>query len=163
MKSVDRDGIESQYLWGWKRDAYTYVHTNRADLYSHMYTLADGYADPYVQEREILAYNATLPGMGLVKAGFMAQLCFGVAGCIDSNNVHRLQLGREQWLRADSYKAVGPKTKAKYLDQYQSMLATAGGCEALWDDWCIFVHSRGRGNYNSAEHVSELHCEALGL
>lgn len=164
MKDVDREGIESKFLWGWKRDAYSYIHAHKEAVHRDMLSYYfEGNADPVRQERELLAYGATLPGMGLVKAGFMAQLCFGVAGCIDSNNVHRFQLGREQWLRADSYKAVGPKTKARYLDQYQSMLAVAGGCEALWDDWCIFVHSRGRGNYNSAEHVSQLHVEALGL
>lgn len=163
MKDVDRSGIESRFLWGWKRDAYSFIDQNKTTVHRDMALLYDGSADPVRQEREILAYGATMPGMGLVKAGFMAQLCFGVGGCIDTHNVNRFQTGRAQFLRADSYKRVSPGTKAKYLTEYQSLLASAGGCEALWDDWCIYVHSRGRGSYNSAEHVSQLHVEALGL
>jgi hypothetical protein len=162
MKSVDREQIESRFLWGWKADAYSYIQEHKGLVHRDMLALADC-ADPIRMEREIIAYGATMPGMGLVKAGFMAQLCFGMGGCIDTHNVNRFQIGRAQFLRADSYKAVSPGTRSKYLDQYQSLLASAGGCEALWDDWCIYVHSRGRGNYNSAEHVSQLHVEALGL
>lgn len=168
LKDVKREGEDSRFLWGWKRDAYTYMYTNRATLYTHMYTLYDSSADPAVQERELLAYCAELPGLGLVKAGFVLQLVFGIGGCIDGHNVFRFQLaeGRKtlpQYLRACAYKRAKPATKARYIQEYQQMLSNAGGTEGLWDDWCIYVHSRNRGTYSSAYEVSAMHCAALGI
>lgn len=167
MKDVDREGIESKYLWGFKRDAYEHMIKNREPIYHDAMELSH-IPDPEIAERQLLAYFAAMPGLGLVKAGFVLQLAFGLGGCVDGHNVKRFELdkGRKslpQFLRANQYKAVKPATRARFIDQYQALLKIAGGCEDLWDDWCIYVQSRAPGRYASAHEVSELHCTSLGI
>lgn len=167
MKSIDREGIESKFLWGFKRDAYEYVQKNKLAIYSDARELAFT-ADDNRAERELLAYFAAMPGLGLVKAGFVTQLAFGLGGCIDGHNVRRFELlkGRKSlpiYMKAWHYKKARPAKQAEYVSMYQSLLKRAGGCQALWDDWCIYLRSRAPAKYHSADYVSELHCIALGV
>jgi hypothetical protein len=129
MKDVDREGIESKYLWGFKRDAYEYMQKNKEQIYSDAMNLAS-IPDPEIAERELLAYFAAMPGLGLVKAGFVLQLCFSLGGCIDTHNVKRFECdnGRRslpQFLRASEFKSAKPSTKARFLNQYQDLLKRA--------------------------------------
>jgi len=167
MKDIDREGIESKFLWGFKRDAYQHVQDNKASIYNDAMELSCT-ADPDQAERELLAMFGAMPGLGLVKGGFVTQLAFGLGGCIDGHNVNRFKVlaGRKAlpiYLRAWHYKRSRPAKRAEYLTAYQALLRRAGGCEALWDDWCIYLRSRFPAKYESADYVSRLHCEALGL
>lgn len=167
MKSIDREGIESRYLWGFKRDAFEWLQSNKAAVYNDAMELSC-IPDPAIAERELLAMFGELPGLGLVKGGFAAQLAFGLGGCIDGHNVRRFEVleGRKSlpiFMKAWHYKKARPAKKAEYVSAYQALLQRAGGCEALWDDWCIYLRSRSPAKYESADYVSELHCIALGV
>jgi hypothetical protein len=119
--------------------------------------------DRVYRERTLVALFASIPGIGLVKGGFAAQLAFNVGGCIDMHNLERLGF-RGADIRSDLFKCA--KTEAgrkKRLDIYMDLLAIAGGCEMLWNDWCAYLAEREPVRYRDAAHVSRLHCEALGL
>lgn len=167
MKDIDREGIDSKFLWGFKRDAFEYMRANKAAIYDDAMELSL-IPDPEIAERELLAYFGQMPGLGLVKAGFVLQLCFGLGGCIDTHNITRFQVmaGRKSlpaFMRATAYKRAKPATRAAHLSAYQALLKQAGGCAGLWDDWCIYLRSRAPAKYHSADYVSELHCTALGV
>ena len=113
--------------------------------------------------RELLMYFAGLPGLGLVKGGFVAQLCFGVAGCLDTHNItiHGLQ---PSTFAAHRFKgARTEKTKRKLVAHYVELCRALGGAGKLWDNWCQYVADKRPGIYNDADHVSKLHCEAIGV
>jgi hypothetical protein len=162
MEDIDENGAHSEYLWGWKREAYMFVDENQQTIFDNAMALYDGHADPIVCERELIAYFATLPGLGLVKGGFVVQLAFGLGGCIDRHNV--AMLGADvNLLRADLFKNGSHKARAKRLDKYQALLASAGGTEMLWDNWCEYVADKFPNIYESGFAVSRLHVEALRL
>lgn len=48
----------------------------------------------------LVRYLAMLPGLGLVKAGFIAQIAYGAAGCLDTINCERLDL--PPWFNGNS-------------------------------------------------------------
>lgn len=160
MRDLDQKGSKSGVLWGWKREAFSYVQDHKERIYSDAMELF-AIADPYEAERQLLAYFAELPGFGLVKGGFVVQLAFGLGGCLDTHNVVRFGLNINHFKSTRFKNAKRWSTRYKVVDLYQSLLAAAGGCETLWNEWCSYV-AENQG-YGSAFEVSALHCEALGL
>jgi hypothetical protein len=159
LPDVRKLGSASRFLWGWKSSAYEWAQANKLAIYDALIS--------HSGERERLSYLAECPGLGLVKAGFMVQLCFGEGGCIDTHNVERLSLSDKrrslpQFLRAQAFKKAAPKTRARYLDQYQELLEQCGGAQWLWDDWCEYVAEMFPVRYRNADYVSELHLAAIG-
>lgn len=167
MRDVRELGDNSRFLWGMKANGYRAYMAKRDAIYNDAMELWR-LADPERAERELLAYFATLDGVGLVKAGFMVQLCFGMGGCLDTHHIVRFGLADNRthppaWMRAWHYKKAKPARKSAYLDAYLAALKMGGGCEGLWDDWCHHVAHVWPVRYRDAYHVSALHCEALGL
>jgi hypothetical protein len=162
MASLRELGGNSPFLWGYKREAYTYIAANLEGIYADTMEML-AIADPERREREALAYFAMLPGFGIAKGGFVVQLVFGQAGCIDTNNVNRFNVLAEDrkrepsWLRADEFKR-RPRQRANYLDAYLSAVANMGGTADLWDTWCEFVAER---DFADAEDISALHLLAI--
>lgn len=143
-------------LWGSKGAGFDYMSKHGAALYADVVAL-EGDADAQ------LARVADVPGLGLVKAGFVLQLAFGVSGCLDSHNITRL--GLDQKLLALDKKA-SPKLRAKKAAAYNTLCAQLGGTEVLWDEWCEYAYTNGKGNasrYVDGDDVSREHVRALGL
>ncbi len=111
------------------------------------------------REDALVAYVADLPGFGLAKAGFVAQLAFGCSGCLDSHNIERF--GLNVWTFAH-FKRKGPRARVRQLELYRRTVAECGGTEALWDTWCDYVGERD-SRYPNGFHVSELHAWAFYL
>lgn len=108
---------------------------------------------------ELTAFFAALPGLGLVKAGFVAQLAFGVSGCLDSHNLERF--GLSVWTFAH-YKRRQERGRARMVERYVTEVEKRGGTAGLWDDWCAYVAERD-SKYKDAAHVSECHPWAFHL
>jgi hypothetical protein len=164
MLDVNKKGFQSKYLWGVKAVAWQNLNDRKPEVYDMAMTLYDAYPNPDHASSELLLYLASLPGLGLVKGGFVAQLAFGLVGCLDSHNAKRFGLTRSQ-LSASSFKdARTRKTKSDKVHAYLGLCAELGGCAGLWDSWCSYVASRDTyGTGSSAHDVSKLHLDALGL
>lgn len=162
VKDFKRLGSQSVFAFSGKAPALDWLADNEATLYRDAMSIVDAAPDPDRLAREATFYFATLPGLGLVKGGFMAQLAFGVSGCLDSHNAARFGL-RPSMLRADSFKSAALKTRWRRLDAYLSAVNDCGGTELLWDEWCAYVAERAPQRYGSAYAASALHCSALGL
>ena len=150
-----RDG-DRRPLWGSKAAGFDYLAEHGEALYADVMAL-EGDIDAQ------LARVADVPGLGLVKAGFVLQLAFGVSGCLDSHNINRLGLDAKVLTLA---KNASPKLRAKKAAAYNALCEQLGGTEILWNDWCEYAYAHGRGNasrYVDGDDVSREHVRALGL
>ena len=120
-----------------------------------------------------LSYCARQRGLGWAKAGFLLQLAYGEAGCIDSVNLDLYGVPEKFLKRANRGKAKRQSTIDRTAKWYIRKCADLGGAEKLWDRWCREVYTRSigqgregqqsRGMYTSPDHVSAYHCFAVGL
>lgn len=109
---------------------------------------------------EIVSTLTHIPGIGFVKAGFIAQLVYGVSGCIDTHNCSRYGIDPETW---------HCRTEAAYRKArvggaaagYNRLCASLGGTAQLWDTWCEYVAARGTAGTYDADAVSALHLAPL--
>lgn len=143
MRQVDAAGHKAQALWGYKRGAYDYLRKNKFSLWGAM-------LEARLPENALEIVSA-VPGIGIVKAGFVAQMMGFDIGCLDTRNIQRLGLNPREW-RSDGepYKnTLAFKRKiARYVEY------TYGRAEELWDDWCTDV----AGVYKvTAEEISRDH------
>ncbi len=162
MEDIDVEGLASIHLWGYKRAAYEWFDDNKDQVYQTAMAIYDGHADPADCEHELLKYFATLPGLGLVKGGFVIQLCFGLSGCIDRHNIARFGIPKRQFDASRFNAARMQSTRNRIVRQYHEVVAKGGGTQALWDGWCAYVAEKQSAVHESAWAVSRLHCEAIG-
>jgi len=165
MQVVNDKGLDAPCLWGVKAQAWRKLGDIRGKVFEHAMLLNDVHPNPDHAASELLAYFASLPGLGLVKGGFVAQLAFGLVGCLDTHNINRYGL-KQSAFSAHSYKGAKTiQTKQRKVNHYLELCANLGGCEGLWDSWCEYVHTSSMfGNtYENADHVSAMHCHAFGI
>ena len=156
----DGDNDVTGILFGWKYAAFNSIWTNRERLY----TQCEHYAETLEGNdlaAAIIDCIASEPGYGLVKAGFVAQLIYGVGGCLDTHNIRRFGLKESTFAKYKTLKTA--KAKRAKLLKYVTLCSDLGGAAALWDSWCEYVYSRQPAAYRSADHVSETHLTALNL
>lgn len=109
----------------------------------------------------LVGYLATLPGLGLAKAGFAAQMVFGVSGCLDTHNLKRYGIGANTFTHFKRRRTV--RARLSFAGRYNDAVKAAGGTAALWDTWCHHIALRRPRTYLNADVVSGLHVAALGL
>lgn len=153
FKSVDDMGLESPYLFGWKRSGLAFVRANASTLRETLKAVPAGYGDA-----QALLDVATVPGLGLVKAGFVLQLVTGSAGCIDTHNMQRFGLNENAFkFGSNASDALKRKKALVYLDACWK----AGGCESLWNGWCDYVAAQQPKHWHSGFDVSAMHESAI--
>jgi hypothetical protein len=155
MRDADPSDMtgERQAAWQWIGDHAERVLGQCEDLLS-------GWHDPAECDAQLVAYLATLPGLGLAKAGFVAQLAFGRTGCLDTHNLRRFGYGAYAFAHLKRRKPAGQLALAR---KYVAAVAQCGGTGPLWDTWCQYVAERQPARYESAWQVSELHAWAFHL
>ena len=142
-------------------EAYTSVAEHFHAHYEALEFIEDGPETDRVKAAAMLDYVAGLPGFGLVKAGFVIQLAYGLAGCLDTHNLTRLGLKEHTF---EHYKRLGTaKGRRNKVSSYLDAIAASGGCGALWDDWCKWVADRQPTRWANAEAVSRIHCDAFNI
>jgi len=155
LRDFDEHGSASKFAFGHKATAIDFIDANAAEVWETADALS--LAGP----EALLSYLADLPGIGVVKGGFLAQLVWGEAGCLDMHNIERFGLDAKQFTAARFKNAKGAATRQKIIRNYLDLCADLGGVQGLWDTWCEFVAARDVINYHSADHVSRLHSEFI--
>ena len=157
MADVRKLGTRSKCLWGWKKRGYIYLRDNRKELYNHVrrYRAGKTYLDDLL--REFLK----VPGLGLPKAGFLAQLLVGDAGCLDMHNIARFDLDPKVWIIR---KLKNVDEQVREVDDkialYLKLCALCGGSEKLWNEWCEHLNDKVL-TFDNANDVSRRHWEYL--
>jgi hypothetical protein len=148
LEDVDREGRESAYLLGWKRASYVQLQLEGRALW------ADLLAIPQDRPADAMARLMSLTGLGLVKAGFVAQLMGWNVACLDSRNAEREGTPRRKW-DLDKGRAT-PRLINRKITAY--LAHTEGRAEEYWDAWCEFV---APDHKLTPEEVSALHLAIL--
>ena len=150
LKDVRENGVHSKYLWGFKKDTYKYLHANKHELYAESISRQS--------DLDLLDRWATVPGLGMVKAGFMLQLMFNKVGCIDSHNARMYDVAPSQ-LRLDPNLTL--RTRTIKLQGYLDLCERLGGSEYLWRQWCVNLADRNPNKYDDQYDVSAKHIDYL--
>lgn len=144
LERLEKVGEKSPDLFSWKLNAYRYIKRHAKQL------LADCSQD---DTRAALAAICKVPGMGLVKGGFVLQLMGHDVACLDTRNIQREERNPRAY-RSDGAKHKTTKAFQRKLDRY---LADVGGkAQHYWDVWCCYVGEQYKltGHECSAIHLS---------
>lgn len=153
-----RAGEHARSIFGAKHAGLAYVRQHAAELWErceYAYELCD---DDMAADLIVDAL-CEIPGIGPAKAGFIAQMAYGLSGCIDTHNLTRFGIP-ERAFRGREAKYSWPRVRAVIRD-YNIMIRKLGGTAALWNGWCAYLAERDPVNYATADLVSSLHLVAL--
>lgn len=161
VASVKADGEASPALFGFKARAYREVWARRAWHHYQLSEVWDMRAGDAAGGRAAVTYLTHLHGFGLAKAGFAVQCLFGASACLDTHNLERFGYGPRAF-QVFWRPNMRPATRREHVKRYSRAVDRLGGPQTLWDGWCSYVADREPDIYQSADHVSALHCEAIG-
>ena len=154
MALVREHGEHAVCLFGSKRDGYRYVVEHASVL--HAAIVEAKRTSDVIAAVDVLSL---IPGLGVVKAGFVAQ-CLGFeVACLDTHNLRRLGLPIDALKLSKSLK---PDTRRAKIVAYVDLCKRTGGAQYWWNTWCAYVVGR-RNKFASAMEVSAFQCVALGL
>ncbi|MEK9895073.1 MAG: hypothetical protein VW518_01425 [Burkholderiaceae bacterium] len=134
-----------------KREAFEYINANKKFLHKNLYS-----NDLSVAEK-ILSMTS-IPGIGIVKAGFIVQLCTGQVGCLDVHNLKMFGLTESTFKFS---KSVRQNTALAKINLYIETCQKLGGSEFLWDNWCEFIAKKYPKHFKSAEEISKMHVDLI--
>lgn len=162
VDDVRQNDYAAKSLWGWKSASLHYARANKREL--HAASMA------YVAGRKslddlILDYLA-IPGLGIVKASFLAQLTVGDGACLDTLNLRTLGLTESHF---KTPKTLQVKTIRAKIHTYNTVWRASGDSAHWWDSWCDLVAQRSHNvlgrklgsSGNGAHGVSRLHRIAI--
>lgn len=154
--SVQRMGADSQYLFGWKRQGFLTLcaEAEAIRLEANRYR-----KEPSADALDSLVQRLmVIPGLGIVKASFFAQLLVGEGACLDSHNLERLGLHVAFFKTPKSLKAA---TIAEKIKTYRLTWSARGSSAFWWDSWCDLIAAKYPKHFENGGAVSALHCLAL--
>lgn len=169
----DYNAARRQVLWGSKRKGFKYLETSQGletlETATRLAAMAKrverGVFGDVVNAMNARAAAllklADVPGLGLVKAGFVTQQAFGFGGCIDTHNL-RLYGVPDTAVQLGGVKLDG-EAAARKARAYLKLCNRLGGPARLWDAWCEFVAETQPNRYENADAVSFAHLYGLGL
>jgi len=144
-------GTASRFAWGNKKTGIDYLDENSADLYRDAMNCKN-------DSVELMTVFLRVPGLGLVKAGFLCQIFSGLVGCIDTHNIKLYDIPLST-LRYN-YKSK-PETQKKKIAKYVSLCNGLGGAVLLWSTWCDFVAALRPYNWANGAEVSKFHFDVI--
>jgi hypothetical protein len=155
MQDVLSNGRDAIALFGFKQNGYDFIQENKDSLWTRSRECEQG---AITLDDLILSYLA-IPGLGIVKSSFLAQLTVGEGACIDAHNLRVLGLG-ETAFRTPKRLTVG--SLRKRIAAYREIWSASGTSETWWDLWCDGLAARFPARYGNGAAVSKLHRVAIG-
>jgi len=154
MADVREHGETSRYLFGSKRDGYRYAVENADDLYRSVMAAVDA-------DDAVVAIDAVsaVPGLGIVKAAFVAQIVGLEVACLDTHNLRHLGLPES----AFKVGRVKPETKLKKIKRYVDVCKETGGARFWWNRWCDYVAGRRGSPLATGDAVSAFHVQCIRI
>jgi len=153
------NGLDSAFLFGSKRKGLRYAQENAGQLLNDLNAVIDEHGTDSVKAcTEAVDILFQVTGLGVVKAGFVAQ-CLGFnVGCLDSHNIVRMGLKVTDVSIRKTLKRETQRRKIKeYIELCQHM-----GTANLWNDWCSHVAGNiGNKSLTTGDEVSAFHVECI--
>ena len=120
-----------------KRNGAKYVYENRYELYADSMKIIR--SKKKGADRDFIMRWLEVPGLGIPKAAFVAQMMNGWAGCFDVHNIKKYMPDVDakkgtpnRWQTSRQSQETKNRKTVDYLDFCRDV----GGCEHLWDQWC---------------------------
>ena len=171
VPDVARYGVRSRYMPAGKAVAFEYARANKTALHLAARAFSSGESDLTALLLEYLR----IPGIGLIKASFLAQLTVGDGACMDTVNLQRMGWSYDS-LRM--HKEKGLKHWHRRIENYNAAWRAQGDSAFWWQTWCEAVAGRtmvdthktdGAGrpilrriqSFTDAAHVSRIHRLAI--
>jgi hypothetical protein len=151
VSDFDSLGAASRFAFGSKAKGIDYINANIATLYADAMAAK---SDPV----ELLNVFLRVPGLGLVKGGFAAQIFANSVGCIDTHNITLYGIPLSA-LRYDN--KLLDKTKAAKRARYVGLCDGLGGSASLWSRWCDYLAELRPNNWIDGAEVSRFHVEVI--
>jgi hypothetical protein len=151
LSDFEYSGSSSGYAFGSKREGIDYINDNYLQLWS---TARGVVGDP----EQLLSTFLQVPGLGLAKSGFAAQLFSNKVGCLDTQNLKLdgVPLGQ---LRYPKHALL--ETRVEYINRYADLCRGLGGSVKLWSAWCHYLYQLRPGNWASGGEVSYFHYQVI--
>jgi hypothetical protein len=147
---VRAHGRDSVYLFGAKRAGFDYVVEHAQALRID----AQIAHDTKNLDALLMKYLA-IPGLGLVKASFLAQLTIADGACIDLHNARRLGLTPNDLKLPKTLKDASRLAK---ISAYNATWRAHGDSEYWWNSWCDnMVGTSYNKRLASGAQVSAIH------
>lgn len=159
MQDYRKHGLSSKYVWGFKKQTLEYLLENRADLYKRLMAASRLDISKGTRDRMMMEMLTQVPGLGLVKAGFVMQMMFGRVGCIDVHNARRFRKVTPKDLTFSPTAKFA--TRLQKIDNYIDICKGHRSTEKLWDQWCDLIADKHCNHFQSGWDVSKYHLEAL--
>ena len=157
MSDYKKLGIKSRFVWGNKKKTIQYLQKKRHVLYGSMLAILASHKSQADKNHALLKLFLHVPGLGLVKAGFVVQLAVGQIGCIDSHNI------KKYGINPNTLKVpvnASPRLKDKKIAAYIELCESIG-CADLWDNWCQLIADKQAKHFASGNAVSRAHYDFL--
>ena len=151
VSSFETSGNASRFAWGCKKRGIDYLNANFETLHTDAINCK-------TSPCELMAVFLRVPGLGLVKAGFLCQIFSGLVGCIDSHNIklYKIPLSALRLTKKEK-----PETQARKIAEYVSLCDGLGGAVFLWSAWCNFVAALRPNNWDNGAAVSRFHFDVI--
>lgn len=154
MADIRENGASSKFLFGAKRAGYQYARDHASVLHAAIVEAVR--INDVVGAVDVLT---NVPGLGVVKASFVAQIVGLEVACLDGHNLKRLGLAEATFKLS---KAVKPATKRAKIAAYVKVCADTGGARHWWDSWCHYVAgNRSNRSLATGDAVSAYHAMCL--
>ncbi len=155
---VQKHGSDSRYAWGNKKAGVAYVLANQRELLRSVQNYhSTGDLNALIRD------YMDIPGLGIVKASFMAQLTVADGACLDIHNLRHLGLSVESFKMS---KTATPATYARRIGAYNAVWRDIGDSAHWWDLWCDSYAQRAQAKspvkYANGSEVSRVHRVIIG-
>ena len=160
MIDVKTNKLKAKSLWGFKKDTYTYLESNKHKMFAQVMAVINSNKTDASKAMSLMKIFLRVNGLGMAKAGFMCQLTAGLVGCMDSHNLKMYNLDAKDFVLAKNPKTVkGLDANVKKIRNYVQ-ICNEYGTENLWNSWCSFLATKST-KWRDANHVSEVHYSYL--
>lgn len=150
LQRIEKEGIDSPFLFASKREGFAYASENRAILQSK----ARAYVKREISLDMLILEFMEIPGLGLAKASFLAQMVVGDGACLDRHNLRALGLP-ESFTKAS--KDLKPASLLRRVEFYNSTWRKHGDSAFWWNTWCDHVATMYPKKFANGAAVSALH------
>lgn len=144
FQHVGQYGASSKWLFGFKREGYFFASRYAPDLRILLQSY-DGNLDALIEKLMLV------PGLGLAKASFVAQMLVNDGACLDSHNLSRMGLS-PKFTRID--KNVSNDLIRGRIRAYNNAWREYGDSAYWWNTWCSALVGR---DFATASDVSAVH------
>ena len=150
-RDLAKYGEKSKTLWSWKLDAYKYLTEHRDTIWH----AACARPKTKAGAAECIAVLTRIPGLGIVKAAFVAQMIGHNVACIDARNIQRDGRNPREYRSDGEARKVMPAF-ARKIERY--VHDTWGQAQHYWDVWCNEV---GPDYGMTGAQCSKAHVDAI--